>query len=88
MVTVLEGESGWQQWWNHGSKKGQVVRGIVDPDDTGVCQINKRYWGAEAIEMGLDIDNSIEDNMVMCRHIYDTQGITAWVYYNDHIAMR
>lgn len=88
MVSVLKGESGHQHWWNSGPKKGQVVRGIVDPDDTGVCQINMRYWGEESKRLGLDIVNSIEDNMKMCRHIYDTQGITAWVFYNNHIAMR
>lgn len=84
MEQVLTGESGLKQWHSD----GRVVRGVIDNDDTGLCQINNRYWGAEAKKLGLDYENSIEDNIKMCRHIYDVQGITAWVYYNDHIAMR
>ena len=84
MVKVCGGESGMKQWHDN----GKVVRGIVDPDDTGLCQINKRYWGAEAKRLGLDFENSIEDNVKMTRHIYDTQGIKAWVYYNNHLASR
>ena len=88
MVDVLGGESGWQHWWNQGPEQGEVVTGRVDPDDTGVCQINLRFWGEQALQMELDIVDSIEDNMTMCRYIYDTQGITAWVYFNNHLAMR
>lgn len=84
MVRVCKGESGLKQW----HADGRVVRGIVDPDDTGVCQINNRYWGATAKKLGLDYENSIVDNVLMARHIYDTQGITAWVYYTKHMAMR
>lgn len=84
MVQVCKGESGLRHWKNDGS----VVRGIVDPDDTGLCQINKRYWKKEAEKLGLDFENSIEDNVKMARHIYDTQGITAWVYYNNHLSYR
>ncbi len=84
MVEVARGESGLKQWHDN----GKVVRGIVDPDDTGLLQINKRYWGEEAKRLGLDFENNIEDNVKMARHIADTQGITAWVYYNDHLASR
>jgi hypothetical protein len=82
MVPTLKGESGWKQWY----ADGRVVRGIVNSRDTGVCQINLDYWGAEARAMGLDIENSITDNMQMCRYIYDQQGITAWHYWNNHLA--
>lgn len=82
MVEVCLGESGLKQW----HEDGRVVRGIVDPDDTGVCQINNRYWGDEAKRLGLDYENSIVDNVKMSRHIYETQGINAWVFYNNHLA--
>ena len=84
MVKVAKGESGLKQWHSD----GRVVRGIVDNDDTGLMQINNRYWGAEAKRLGLDYENSIIDNVRMARHIKDTQGITAWVFYNNHLAMR
>lgn len=83
-VAIAKGESGLKQW----HANGKVVTGIVDPDDKGLFQINKRYWGDEAASLGLDYINSIEDNVKMARHVYDTQGITAWVYYNNHLASR
>jgi hypothetical protein len=82
MVKVCGGESGFKQW----HKDGSVVRGVVDKDDTGLCQINNRFWGAKARELGLNYKDSIIDNVKMTRHIYDTEGVTMWVYYNDHLA--
>ena len=82
MVKVAEGESGLKQW----HADGRVVRGIVDKNDTGLLQINMRYHGAQAKKLGLDIEGSIVDNVKMARHIYDTQGITAWVFYNNHLS--
>jgi hypothetical protein len=84
MVKVAQGESGLKHWHND----GRVVRGIVDKDDTGLMQINNRYWGEEAARLGLDYENSIVDNVRMARHIMDTQGITAWVYYTNVLAVR
>lgn len=84
MVRVAKGESGLKQWHSDGS----VVRGIKVNEDTGLFQINSSYWGKEAERLGLDYENSIIDNVRMARHIKDTQGITAWVFYNDHLAMR
>lgn len=83
-IRIAYGESGMKQWY----ADGRVVRGIIDNDDTGLFQINNRYWKKEAQRLGLDYENSIEDNIKMARHVFDTQGVTAWVYYNDHIAMR
>lgn len=84
MVKVCEGESmGCQQWYPN----GELVVGIVDSDDKGALQINKRHWGKEAERLGLDFENSVVDNIKMARHILDTQGITAWVYYNNHLSM-
>lgn len=83
-VEIARGESGLKQWHTD----GRVVRGIVDRDDTGLFQINRRYWDEEAKRLGLDYENDIVDNIKMARHIYETQGVTAWVYYNNHLASR
>jgi hypothetical protein len=83
-IQIAKGESGLKQW----HADGRVVRGIKDKDDTGLFQINNRYWGKEAERLRLDYENNIEDNVKMARYILDTQGVTAWVYYNDHLAMR
>lgn len=82
MIKVAMGESGLKQWHSD----GRVVRGKVDKDDTGLMQINKRYHDKTAKRLGLDYENSIVDNVKMARHIYDTQGITAWVYFNNHLS--
>lgn len=83
-MEIARGESGLKQW----HADGRVVRGIVDRDDTGLFQINRRYWDEEAKRLGLDYENDIVDNIKMARHIYKTQGVTAWVYYNNHLASR
>ena len=82
MHRVAKGESGYQQWYPDGS----LVTGRVDPDDKGLFQINARYWGEDAERLGLDYENNIIDNVLMARYVMDTQGITAWVYYNNHLA--
>lgn len=84
MVEVARGESGLRQWHDN----GKVVRGRVTPTDTGLYQISSTHWDKEAKRLGLDYENNIEDNVKMARHIADTQGITAWVYYNNNLAMR
>ena len=84
MVEVARGESGLRQWHDN----GKVVRGRITPTDTGLFQISSSHWEEEAKRLGLDFENNIEDNVKMARHIADTQGITAWVYYNDHLASR
>lgn len=82
MVKVAKGESGLKQWYDN----GKVVRGRIVPQDTGLFQINSTHWAREAKMLGLDYENSLVDNVKMARHIYDTQGIHAWVYYNTVLA--
>ncbi len=40
-------------------------------------QINKRYHGKTAEELGLDL-NTIEDNLAYARHLYEKQGTQPW----------
>lgn len=58
-------------------KNGDVVRGKVDPDDTGLMQINKRYHGAEAEKLGLDLED-IQDNLAYAKHLFNREGTTPW----------
>jgi hypothetical protein len=83
MIEVAQRESGLV----HYLANGEVLKGRVTPADTGLMQVNCTYWCEDAERLGLDIWN-ITDNVKMARHIYDTQGITAWVAYNDHMAKR
>lgn len=56
---------------------GSVVRGIINPLDIGQCQINLKYWGEEAEELGYDIFTS-QGNIKMANYIYDNSGLQPW----------
>jgi len=73
MIEVARCES----TFRHELSDGSILQGRVDPDDTGVMQINKRYNEKSAISMNLDVEN-IYDNMAYARNIYDKQGEQPW----------
>lgn len=74
MVAVLKCESGFKQFNASGSPL------MSHTSDVGVAQINKVHW-QEAKRLGLDIHNSVEDNLKMAKIIYDKESIKAWVCY-------
>ena len=55
--------------------KGQPL--MSNTSDVGVMQINQVHW-KRAKSLGLDIFNSVEDNIYMAKIIYEEQGIGAW----------
>lgn len=63
--------------FRHTLADGSVLRGRVDPADTGVMQINKRYHLSSATAMNLNLD-SLYDNMAYARHLYEKQGLQPW----------
>ena len=73
MVQVARCES----TFRHTLADGSVLQGRVDSADTGVMQINTRYHGAKAAELGLDLKN-IYDNMAYARYLYENQGTQPW----------
>lgn len=73
MIQVARCES----TFRHTLEDGSVLQGRVDPADTGVMQINKRYHEATAVKMELDLDN-IYDNMAYARYLYEKQGTQPW----------
>jgi len=66
-------ESGMRQF----NEDGSVLRGRVNPLDTGIFQINSYYWGEEAEGLGFDIE-STQGNIDMAKWIYETAGSTPW----------
>lgn len=56
---------------------GSVLRGEAVKQDVGVMQINERYHGKSAEELGLDI-YTLEGNLMYARHLYDRQGTAPW----------
>jgi hypothetical protein len=73
MIEVARCES----TFRHELEDGSILQGMVDPADTGVMQINKRYHEEAAIAMNLNLDD-IYDNMEYARYLYDRQGTQPW----------
>lgn len=73
MIQIARCESNFR----HTLADGSVLKGVVDPADTGVMQINKRYHAAKATALGLNLDD-IYGNMAYARHLYETQGVQPW----------
>jgi hypothetical protein len=63
--------------FRHTLEDGSVLKGRVDPADTGVMQINKRYHEKTATTMNLDL-NDIQHNMQYARFLYENQGTQPW----------
>jgi len=66
-------ESGNRQF----GKDGKVLRGIVNPKDTGRYQINEYWHLADSKKMGIDIYTS-EGNEEYALYLYKTQGTRPW----------
>lgn len=63
--------------FRHTLADGSVLTGRVDPADTGVMQINKRYHESTATAMDLNLED-IYHNMAYARHLYEKQGTQPW----------
>jgi len=63
--------------FRHTLSDGSVLRGKVDPRDTGVMQINTGYHEDTAEGLGLDIFD-LEDNMAYARSLYEKKGTQPW----------
>ena len=75
LATIAKCESGFKQF----KAEGEVLRGIVNPDDIGIMQINRFYHEKDAIRMGHDIF-TFEGNIGYARHLYETQGSRPWIH--------
>ena len=62
----------------HLDKDGNLLRGMVDPDDLGVMQINRRYHEKDAEKLGFDI-YSLNGNLAYAQYLYDKQGVKPWM---------
>lgn len=71
MMKVVQCESKFQQF----DSNGKTLRSKTS--DIGIGQINQVHW-KRAKSLGLDIWNSVDDNIKMMRIVYNEQGISAW----------
>ena len=58
---------------------GAVLRGVQNPADVGVMQINETYHAATAVRLGLNL-HTLEGNMAYGRYLYETEGTRPWKY--------
>lgn len=73
LVPICHCESGSTQF----NKDGTVLRGRVNPQDVGICQINLKYHSQAAEEQGIDLF-TLEGNITYANRLYASQGAQPW----------
>lgn len=73
LLRIAECESGNRQF----NEDGSVVRGKQNPQDIGRWQINLRWNGERAEELGYDLFTE-EGNLKMALYLYETRGTKDW----------
>lgn len=59
------------------NKNGKVMRGIENPADVGLMQINEYYHVETAKKLGYNI-YSVEGNLAYGKYLYDKKGTSPW----------
>ena len=78
LIDVAFCESSFRQFDNGGN----VLRGMINPEDIGILQINE-YWHLEDSKaMGWDI-YTLEGNLAYARYLYSIQGLGPWGWSKD-----
>jgi hypothetical protein len=73
LIYIAQCESNFTQF----NSDGSVFRGVINPADVGVMQINQYYNGESAQRLDYDI-KSLEGNMAFARYLYNTYGTKPW----------
>ena len=73
MIQVARCESQYRQL----DSDGEIHRGVVNPADVGVMQINEHYHLATSQKNNYDI-YTIEGNTAYARSLYEKQGTAPW----------
>lgn len=60
-------------------ENGNVLRGVQNPQDVGVMQINEKYHLDTAQRLGINL-YTLEGNMAYGKYLYNTQGTKPWNY--------
>ena len=73
MIQVARCESQFRQL----DSDGEIHRGVVNPADVGVMQINEHYHLDKSVEENYDI-YTLEGNTAYARKLYEKQGTAPW----------
>jgi hypothetical protein len=74
LIDIAECESNFRQT----DKDGEIFRGVRNPLDVGVMQINEKYHLKESKKLGYDI-YSVEGNIAYARFLYEKEGARPWL---------
>lgn len=77
-IPVMAKIAGCESKFRHFSKRGQVIRGEIVPEDVGVMQINETYHRNAAQKLGYDI-YSVNGNLKYARYLFQKEGTTPWL---------
>jgi hypothetical protein len=56
---------------------GKIFRGVANPDDVGVMQVNTRYHEEQAVSMNMDLF-TLNGNLAYAKYLYKKEGSTPW----------
>jgi hypothetical protein len=59
------------------NRSGKVMRGIENPADVGLMQINEYYHAESAKKLGYNI-YSVEGNLAYGKYLYEKKGTSPW----------
>lgn len=74
MIDIAECESHFRQT----NSDGEIFRGMRNPADVGVMQINEKYHSKTAKRLGLNI-YTLEGNLTYARYLYENEGARPWL---------
>lgn len=77
-LKIAECESGLNQF----DEKGRVLRGVQNPRDVGIYQINEKYHLENSKKMGLDI-YTISGNIEYAHRLMKKEGTMPWNWSKD-----
>lgn len=76
-VPVLVEIARCESTYRHTGTRGDIIRGIVNPGDLGIMQINEYYHRKRAVELGYDL-YTLGGNLAYARYLYEKEGVTPW----------
>lgn len=56
---------------------GKIFRGVANPDDVGVMQINTQYHEERAVAMNMDLF-TLNGNLAYAKYLYEKEGSQPW----------
>lgn len=62
---------------HYDEKTGEVLRGKINQNDVGMCQVNLTYHEAEVSRLGLDLFDP-DDHFRYVVRLYESQGSQPW----------